>query len=120
MYFLYPETRGVALEEMDKLFGDDVDDYEEADDDDDGNEADDEPDVDGVDELSETSSLVPSGPPTRKPSPSPHASSHGPRRAEPSSRSARSGLLGTLQNAFGMSRGKTSGKGGYDAINGEQ
>lgn len=47
VYFLYPETRGVPLEEMDKLFGDDIDDDDEDDDDED-------------DEFgaSETSSLV--------------------------------------------------------------
>nr|ADE10105.1 sugar transporter [Tremella fuciformis] len=48
VYFLYPETRGVPLEEMDKLFGDEI-----VDDDDDDNS-----DADEASLLSETSSLV--------------------------------------------------------------
>ncbi|KAK8850652.1 hypothetical protein IAR55_004571 [Kwoniella newhampshirensis] len=72
VYFLYPETRGVPLEEMDALFGD------EPIDDDDGEGDDDEDDDSGA---SETSSLVGNSrrrgsdsstlPLSRKPSPLP-------------------------------------------------
>nr|XP_031859525.1 uncharacterized protein CI109_004987 [Kwoniella shandongensis]KAA5526597.1 hypothetical protein CI109_004987 [Kwoniella shandongensis] len=74
VYFLYPETRGVPLEEMDALFGDEIVDDDD-DDEEDGSGGDDD------DEGSESSSLMGSSrrrgsdsstlPLSRKPSPLP-------------------------------------------------
>ncbi|WVQ86107.1 hypothetical protein IAT38_008275 [Cryptococcus sp. DSM 104549] len=91
VYFLYPETRGVPLEEMDKLFGDEI-----VDDDDD----DEEGESGGEDEdESETSSLVGSSrrrrsnstslPTSRKPSPFP-GTSNGP---------SNGGVIGRFMNS---------------------
>lgn len=101
VYFLYPETRGVPLEEMDKLFGDEpVDDDDDDDDDDYG--------------ASEVSSLVTSSraasvlPTSRQPSPMPA-------RADNS-------LMGRVTDAVGGVFGRqqprklSPPRGRYDAI----
>ncbi|UOH80185.1 hypothetical protein LQV05_002834 [Cryptococcus neoformans] len=75
VYFLYPETRGVPLEEMDKLFGDENDEGEDDSDFDEDEEAESE-----ISSLvsnprhrrrSASSSIGPSLPTSRKPSPMP-------------------------------------------------
>jgi hypothetical protein len=104
VFFLYPETRGVPLEEMDKLFGDE------------GDGSDDDEDDFGA---SETSSLVPSLRSGRSPSglPTSRTSSPLPARADNS-------LMGRVTEAFGSAFGRRprrpSSRGRYDAIPGNQ
>ncbi|BEJ11817.1 hypothetical protein CspHIS471_0202770 [Cutaneotrichosporon sp. HIS471] len=100
VYFLYPETRGVPLEEMDKLFGDKG---EGSDDDDDDCAA------------SETSSLMPSQRRGHSPSglPTSRTSSPMPVRTDNS-------LLGRVTHAFSSAFGGRPGsptpRGRYNAI----
>ncbi|KAK4685728.1 hypothetical protein P7C73_g4408, partial [Tremellales sp. Uapishka_1] len=112
VYFLYPETRGVPLEEMDRLFGDEVD--EEDDDDDSGGEEDESG-------GSETSSLYGNGrsrsrnsslPTSRKPSPAP--------RQEQSTNMF--GRLTTAVDVFvtGRKKRRSSLRGDYNAVGGDQ
>ncbi|ORY28027.1 putative receptor [Naematelia encephala] len=120
VYFLYPETRGVPLEEMDKLFGDEIVD----DDDDEDDEDEDDGDEDG-DEGSETSSMLANSrsssrhrsarhslPTSRKPSPLPTRMDHEP------------GFIGRIGNAvngmFGGRRRKSSVHGTYNAVGGHE
>lgn len=93
---VYPETKGVLLEDMDQLFGD-----EPIEDDDDGDD-----DGDEADDSGSESSL----PIARKPSPSPG------RRRAPSGIFARLG--DSLAGVFGQKR--TGARGEYNAVDGEQ
>lgn len=139
VYFLYPETRGVPLEEMDKyvgrfslgreltrsrLFGDEAD----VGDDEDEEEGEDDGDDAGSDASSINQHLMPNGRKgrstsrgsrsinsARKPSPLPS------RRDQ---HSGPSGLLGGLGDAissvFGQKRNRGTVRGDYDAVGGEQ
>ena len=107
---VYPETRGVPLEEMDALFGDEVidDDDEDGDGDDDGS---------GSDTSSLTvrdrRGLSPSGyslPTSRKPSPVP-----GSRGRADSTVFGR--IADTVGGVFGR---KSSGRGEYNAVTDDQ
>ncbi|RXK41044.1 hypothetical protein M231_01675 [Tremella mesenterica] len=122
VYFLYPETRGVPLEEMDKLFGDEI--VEDEDDGEDGSDDDRIDDLNDDNSLgSESSSLVGSRrsrtlnsslPTSRKPSPLPYHRGD----VEPSS-----GLFSRLSNAMGGLLGgprRRSPRGNYNPLNGEQ
>ncbi|TXT05989.1 hypothetical protein VHUM_03750 [Vanrija humicola] len=102
VYFLYPETRGVPLEEMDKLFGDESSPY---DDDDDQSDMD----------ASESSSLVGSRRGSRRGSgTSPAPFSRTPARAENS-------LVGRVTDAmFRTGSGRDAGRGRYKAIDPEE
>lgn len=102
---MYPETRGVPLEEMDRLFGDEV-----AEDDDDDGE-DDEDDDSG----SETASIL-AGNESRGGSYLPTSRKNSSRSASRSRPS--SGVLGRMGGWLGMH--KTEGRGGYDTVDGDQ
>ncbi|WOO81901.1 MFS glucose transporter mfs1 [Vanrija pseudolonga] len=104
VYFLYPETRGVPLEEMDRLFGDESTPY--------GDDDDDQSDID----ASESSSLV-SGSrqgSRRGSGTSPAPFSRTPARAENS-------LVGRVTDAmFRSGSGRDGGRGRYKAIDPEE
>lgn len=106
MFFLYPETRGVPLEEMDKLFGDEGGD-DDSDDEDFG--------------ASESSSLVASLRTSRSPSGLPTS-----RQPSPLPARADNSLMGRVTEAVGSAFGRggkrqqSPSRGRYDAIPGDQ
>lgn len=118
VYFLYPETRGVPLEEMDRyvymrvssdhrLFGDEIVDFEEDEEEDEG---------------SETSSLVRSG---RNRSRSAHSSLPTSRKASPlppdgKMSAQQSGVLDRLLAAITGRRRREASRGGYNAVDGSE
>lgn len=103
VYFLYPETRGVPLEEMDRLFGDEGAGDDDDDDDDYG--------------ASESSSLVASLRTSRSPSGLPTS-----RQPSPMPARADNSLLGRVTDAVGSAFGRpqrrrdSPSRGRYDAI----
>ncbi|RSH87041.1 hypothetical protein EHS25_003529 [Saitozyma podzolica] len=116
VYFLYPETRGVPLEEMDQLFGDETveDDEDEDGDGDDGDDG----------SASETSSLVGNNRSASRGSRSAHSSLPTSRKPSPmpDGRGGDAGLFGRLTGAvdsfLGGSRRRGSVRGEYNAVAG--
>ncbi|TYJ53900.1 hypothetical protein B9479_005449 [Cryptococcus floricola] len=117
VYFLYPETRGVALEDMDKLFGDEIDEDDESDDEDE------DEDEDGDGDGSKTSSLVgnvhrrhrsnrssfSSLPISRRPSPLPTRTDG----------SSGQGLVSRIFGPFNGNQKQKNVPAGYSAVDGE-
>jgi len=111
VYFLYPETRGVPLEEMDRLFGDEIvddDDDEDYDNDEDNDEGSDSETISGRNGRSRSRGSYASSLPTiRKPSPIPSRTEGG-----------GTTFFGRIAGVFGGKKRRRSVRGEYNSLGG--